>query len=694
MDPLPFLPERFAGFKGVVNVRIILLPPYCKGGGGQCQTALHLENLLNPPFLKPIIFYITKGLQWRGGFATKVGMVLSKKRPLFESLALRVFLISFVLVIIPLFLFTLYMSKRIYNERIRDTDDGLTLFLQDQIHYIQQIETNYTSFLEAFYQLDSLIETHYEHVPDELIAPILEKLAKEGAASAIFYLEVASNGDLVCKNSTTTPLYRGVNFTPYFTLNFLETSGRNIFIAKDPAFHHSLYITFLIKDKQGKSVAVLAASIALERLIDSLLTLRTVYEANVSILSKEHIVLASTLQGFKGKEVVFTDKKGAGPNQVYMEKVGQIDEYALFFGEKKRFAVSAVVPQTNAILLLTIPMEVPLQEVYKYLVTIAILLLFMMVIGGGISFLMTIRMAKPLKELQQVMGKVGEGDLTVQFSHDHLGFEINHLGAGFNDMVHSLITHIEEVKKERAEKERYAQELQIGHEIQNSILPSKEIHFPGATIEIFFRSAKEVAGDFYDWMIKGEELFVTIADGVGKGIQGCLYAFDLRSILRTAMSEEGDLQKIVTKTNKLFCMDTKETGSFVTAFSILYNRVSRKLQYVNCGHNSPLLKRKGGKIEVLKLKGIAFGVEEVTEIPLGEVVLEEGDTLVLYTDGINEGENKEKKQYTEQRLETVVRNSIKEKPQELMEEILLDIKQFVGDAEQHDDMTLIIFRAE
>lgn len=621
-------------------------------------------------------------------------MGVIKKRQLFESLALRVFLISFILVIIPLFLFTIYMSRRIYNERVRDIDDGLTLFLQDQIHYIQQLETNYSNFLEAFWQLDNLIETHYEHVPDEIIAPILEKLARQGAATAIFYLDVQPNGDLICGNSTTMPLYRGVNFSPYFSLNFLETSGRNIFIARDPVFDHSLYITFLIKNKEGKSVAVLAASIALERLIDSLLTLRTVYDANVSILSKDHKVIATTLQGFLGKEVVFVDKKGGDPNQVYMKKVGQIDEYALFFGGHKRFVVSSFFPETEEIILLTIPVDVPLQEVYRYLLMIGILLLFMMVIGGGISFLLTIRMAKPLKKLQQVMGKVGEGDLTAQFSRDSLGFEINHLGEGFNDMVQSLITHIEAVKKERAEKETYAKELQIGHEIQNSILPSKEISFPGASVEIFFRSAKEVAGDFYDWLIKGDQLFVTVADGVGKGIQGCLYSFDLRSILRTAMNDEDNLQKIVTKTNKLFCIDTKETGSFVTAFSIVYNRVTRKLQYVNCGHNYPLLKRKQGAIELLKLKGIAFGVEDTAEVTVGETALEKGDLLILYTDGINEAENKQQKQYSEQRLETLVRTSTKESPQELMQEILADITEFVGGAEQHDDMTLIIFRAD
>jgi serine phosphatase RsbU (regulator of sigma subunit) len=618
-----------------------------------------------------------------------------KKRHLFESLALRVFLISFMLVVVPLLIYSLYMARRIYKEKVAEVMKGLTLFTEDQVHYIQQLEINYSNFLEAFYNFDLLIEPHYQTVPDELIAPILEKMATEGNATAFFYLNVEANGDLVCHNSTTLKLYKGINFTPYFSLDFLEKSGENIFIAKDPIFFYSLYLTFLIKDKSGKTVSVLAASVALEQLLDTLLTLRTAYETNISILSQKGEVIASTLPSFLNKDVAFVTEVGEDSSKIYIEKIeGPENQYRFSFEGKERFAVVAPFPLTDAILLVTIPMDVPLQEMYRYMATLGALLLFMMLLGGGGSFLLTVRMAKPLRQLQGVMQKVGEGTLTARFNRDSLGFEINHLGENFNDMVTSLVGYIEAVKKEKAEKEAYAKELQIGHEIQKSILPSEAIDFKGLGTKIFFQSAKEVAGDFYDWLVRGDEIFITVADGVGKGIQGCLYAFDLRSILRTAMSEEGDLGKIVKKSNELFCHDTKETGNFVTAFIVLYNRVDHKIKFANCGHNQPLVKRTDGTIDRLVGKGIAFGVDEMAAIEIGERVFQSGEILVLYTDGINEAKNEAGALYTQERLESLIQGSSNNTPETLASEVLEDIKKFVGKAEPYDDMTLIILKVE
>jgi sigma-B regulation protein RsbU (phosphoserine phosphatase) len=297
-----------------------------------------------------------------------------------------------------------------------------------------------------------------------------------------------------------------------------------------------------------------------------------------------------------------------------------------------------------------------------------------------------------MNQLRDVMVHVGEGELETRFHKDPLGFEINYLGEKFNEMVISLIQHIEDANRERASKEAYAKELQIGHEIQQSILPKKEGTFPGIEVEVYFNPAKEVAGDFYDWMIRGDKVILTIADGVGKGVSSALYSFDLRSILRTFAVTEEDIGRVVVETNRLFMHDTKDTGSFVTAFVAVFDSSKNTLNFVNCGHNHPIVRHASGDLARLEAKGIAFGVTEFEAASVGHIVLVPGDVVVFFTDGVSEAQNKKGELFTEKRLEEVIRSTSSQGPREVIQSILKAVELFVDGADQYDDMTLIIFR--
>ena len=290
------------------------------------------------------------------------------------------------------------------------------------------------------------------------------------------------------------------------------------------------------------------------------------------------------------------------------------------------------------------------------------------------------------------MGKIGQGDLTHRFHPDRLGFEINYLGDQFNQMVLSLTNYIEQVKREKAFKEAYQKELQIAREIQQSILPEGTIQFYNTETSLFFKPAKEVAGDFYDWIIKEDTLFITIADGVGKGVSGCLYAFSLRSTLIACETIFNDLSEITIKTNTIFCEDTKETGSFVTAFLAKYHAPSRELTYVNCGHNYPIIKRAGGHIERLETSGIAFGVDLFDTVDVRKTILEPNDYIIFYTDGITDAQDSNHKLFGEKRLISLIETCPYSSPQELLDLINQEIKLFTKDESQYDDMTLLILK--
>jgi sigma-B regulation protein RsbU (phosphoserine phosphatase) len=292
------------------------------------------------------------------------------------------------------------------------------------------------------------------------------------------------------------------------------------------------------------------------------------------------------------------------------------------------------------------------------------------------------------------MEKAGKGDLDIRYTPDSAGFEINLLGDQFNQMCISLITYIEEVKRERAFKEAYQKELQIGREIQKSLLPEGNIDFSGIESCIYFQPAKEVAGDFYDWLIKGDEIFLNIADGVGKGISGCLYAFDLRSSLRTLEALYEDLSFIAIQTNATFLEDTKDTGSFVTAFLSKYNRRSKELTYVNCGHNYPILKRKNGITEKLETDGLAFGIDHFEKVEVKKTTLETGDYIIYYTDGLTEAQDINNKLFGEKRLFQLIESNSYKNPKELINLITNEINLFAKDREPYDDITIIAVKID
>lgn len=618
---------------------------------------------------------------------------------LYGSLATRVLIISFIFIIIPLIFYSFIIYARDYEQRLNEIFEELHVAKDDQVNHISELEVLNLNFLFAVNGMINLVYEKYGELNKERIGPILQQFAAKEDITAIFFLEVKPNKDLICGYSTL-PLYNGVNFTPYFSFQYLRTVHDNIFIARDPVFQHSLFFTLDIKDKNDNVVGILASSISLDSLIDRLGRLRTLYKSNISIMEENHKVIASSDPLYIGTRFERVEKGKEHSESLGKDEMGEV----VFLREQEgvpprlrykllnveRLAVMGIFPQTEQYLIISIPAKVLLVEIYRYLRHLVIFLACILIVGGTAAYLLTIRMAQPLRQLRTVMQKVGEGDLDQTFTNDTMGFELNYLGNRFNEMVISLQDYIEEVKKERAFKEAYAKELEIGHDIQRSLLPHKEIHISGLKIGVFFSPAKEVAGDYYDWLEVDGKALLVVADGVGKGISGCLYAYDLRSILRSFATLEPDLKQIVMGTNKLFCSDTKETGNFVTAFIALYDPQTKKLLCVNCGHNFPYIKRKSGALEKIRLRGTAFGIDEFQNVELGEYEIEEGDLVIFFTDGITDAQNELGELFTEARLEHLIQISLATSPDELIQEVKSALTDFTQGVNQYDDITLLI----
>lgn len=245
------------------------------------------------------------------------------------------------------------------------------------------------------------------------------------------------------------------------------------------------------------------------------------------------------------------------------------------------------------------------------------------------------------------------------------------------------------------ERERLEKELEIAHHIQMNMLPKDYPTLSGIEISGLSVPAKEVGGDYYDFLpLGGGKVGVTIGDVAGKGVPAALMMVMIRSILRAKIMADHDPRSIVTALNTQILADS-DPRMFVTLFYAVIDGESREMRYTNAGHNYPLVFRaRGGEAESLEDGGLLMGMFEGATYVQGTAQLEPGDVVLFYTDGIVEAMNERDEMYGFERLCEFTRERIHLSTDRIRDEILEDTRRFVGTAPQYDDMTLLIVKIE
>jgi sigma-B regulation protein RsbU (phosphoserine phosphatase) len=240
-------------------------------------------------------------------------------------------------------------------------------------------------------------------------------------------------------------------------------------------------------------------------------------------------------------------------------------------------------------------------------------------------------------------------------------------------------------------------DLQIAKEIQAWLLPAQPPNVPGLAIAFATRPANTVAGDYYDVFPRpGSEagtFLIAIADVAGKSVPAAMLMATFQASLKTLSDTPGPLTELVARINRYACTNSQNGRRFTTAFIAEYDPATRKLNYVNAGHNNPLVLRKSGAIEPLGVGGMPLGVMEAAPYASAEVTLEPGDWLAAFTDGVVEAENPAQQQYGEPRLLTMLRWGANQTPGMLLQYLLADIDRFAANAPQHDDITCMLIKA-
>jgi sigma-B regulation protein RsbU (phosphoserine phosphatase) len=239
-------------------------------------------------------------------------------------------------------------------------------------------------------------------------------------------------------------------------------------------------------------------------------------------------------------------------------------------------------------------------------------------------------------------------------------------------------------------KERMEAELNVGRDIQLSMLPDTVPDCAEIELCASMDAAREVGGDFYDYfMLNDEELCFCVADVSGKGVGSALFMAMTKLLIKSRASDDKTPSKILTRVNAELARDNP-TCMFVTVFLAAINLRTGKVTYANAGHNPPLIKRASGEVEeVPDLHGPVIGAMEDRDYGESSVDLGPGDVLLVFTDGVTEALDKEGTLYSDARLLQTMQDISEISADSILKTVRGSVEEFALGAEQADDITMI-----
>ena len=259
------------------------------------------------------------------------------------------------------------------------------------------------------------------------------------------------------------------------------------------------------------------------------------------------------------------------------------------------------------------------------------------------------------------------------------------------------IEFVHQSQAEHSQLEPLKSDLNVAREIQQSILPRIFPPFPEHTdvldIAAVMDAAKDVGGDFYDFFaLDDENIGFLIADVCGKGIPAALFMAVSRTLIRATAIRGINPQECISYSNNLLAVDSVDS-MFVTVFYGIYNIKTGVIKYCNAGHNPPyILKSNGEAVELPMSEDLAVGVFDGVDFHDNQVQLEKGDSIVMFTDGVTEAMNVESEEFGNERLEKALGGEAGQSCQHIIDTVKTELKTFVGEADQSDDITMLVLK--
>jgi len=249
--------------------------------------------------------------------------------------------------------------------------------------------------------------------------------------------------------------------------------------------------------------------------------------------------------------------------------------------------------------------------------------------------------------------------------------------------------------RETLAKQQIEKELHLAASIQVDLFPKTLPDLPHTEIAARNRQARQVGGDYYDVLLchgsDHPEHLLCVADISGKGIAAALLMSNIQATLRAILAHEVDVKEIARRTNDLLWASTP-SNKYATAFLVRYDPETGAGHYVNGGHNDPVILRADGSVELLGTTGMPIGMFPKRVFEQGDLQLHPGDILFIYSDGVPDANNILGEEFDMERLVSALRESCERPVDEMIDHMFLRIDEFVGEAPQFDDITMMVVR--
>lgn len=303
------------------------------------------------------------------------------------------------------------------------------------------------------------------------------------------------------------------------------------------------------------------------------------------------------------------------------------------------------------------------------------------------------RELSPLRRLAREAETIASGQFDTQLPNFERTDEIGQLSQSFGNMQQSLVRYIEELKDTTAQKASIESELNVANSIQMSMLPNVFPDREGLDMYASMTPAKEVGGDLYGYLLKDDNLYFCLGDVSGKGVPASLFMAQVTRLFRTLANQQLSPSDICTHMNEALSGDENPTSMFVTLFVGMIDLTSGHLSFCNAGHNPPVIGGGNHHGDFLEMKpNFPIGVLPGLEFEGEEIESIKGRALFIYTDGLNEAENREHEQFGDERLLDILRNTHFDTARQVIETLAVEVERHRDGADPNDDLTMMCLR--
>lgn len=409
---------------------------------------------------------------------------------------------------------------------------------------------------------------------------------------------------------------------------------------------------------------------------------RHVGENGCIIIAGEDWNIVSDRHGNEGKNLdvsgVYIDRSTMPEGDLFNAVVYDDDAICSYIVSEGYYIV-AVLPRTEAMFS---------RDISVYITV------FMEFVVFGMLFIVVYFLIKKLvvdnmAKINRSLAKITSGNLDTV-----VDVRTNEEFASLSDDINSTVLTLKRYIAEAAA--RIDKELEFAKTIQHSAIPTVFPPYPGhSEFDIYaaMDTAKEVGGDFYDFYFVGEnKLGFLIADVSGKGIPAAMFMMTAKTIIKGYAESGKSVDEVFTIANEKLC-ESNEAGMFVTTWFGMLDLLTGKVEFVNAGHNPPLVRHKDSTFDYLKSKPsfVIAGMEGM-KYRRNEIFLSPGDEIYLYTDGVTEATDSENRLYGEERLVRFLNTLHGLSGEEICHAVKDDVADFVGDAPQFDDITMLYLK--